>query len=78
MNPILPQDVEQFVSTTPDGAVRIEGTTGATYWVLTDNAVQVRTLVLKGLAEAERGETKPWDSSEIKSAARRLKEQDPS
>jgi len=70
MNPKLSRDVENFVSTTPEGAMKVEGDTGATYWVLTEGAMQIRQQVLEGLAEAERGEVEPWDSEEIKRAGR--------
>lgn len=71
MNPKLSSDMEQFVAATPNGAVKVEGTNGATYWVMTDEAMQVRKYVHEGLEEAERGEVASWDPEAIKAAGRR-------
>lgn len=71
MNPKLSRDVENFVSTTPEGAMKVEGDTGATYWVLTEEAMQVRQQVLDGLAQADQGESEPWDAESIKLAGRK-------
>ncbi len=70
MNPKLSRDVEKFVSTTPEGAKQVEGDTGATYWVLTEEAMQVRQQVLEGLAEADRGDVEPWDAESVKRSGR--------
>ena len=70
MNPKLSRDVEEFLSTTPEGALQVQGDTGATYWVLTEDAMQIRQQVLDGLAEAERGDLEPWDAESIKRAGR--------
>jgi hypothetical protein len=70
MNPKLSLDVENFVSTTPVGAKQVEGTTGATYWVLTKEAMEVRRQVLEGLAAADRGDVEAWDAESIKHAGR--------
>lgn len=66
MNPKLSLDVENFVSTTPIGAMQVEGATGASYWVLTNEAMQVRQQVLEGLAAADRGDVESWDAESIK------------
>ena len=70
MNPKLSRDVENFVSTTPEGAMKVEGDTGASYWVLTEEAMKIRQQVLEGLAQADRGEVEPWDAESIKRAGR--------
>ena len=70
MNPKLSHDVENFVSTTPEGAMKVEGHTGATYWVLTEEAMQVRKQVLDGLDQANRGEVEAWDAEAIKNVGR--------
>jgi len=70
MNPKLSIDVENFVSTTPVGAKQVEGTTGASYWVLTSEAMQVRQQVLEGLAAADRGDVEAWDAESVKRAGR--------
>ena len=70
MNPKLSREVENFVSTTPEGAMKIEGDTGANYWVLTEEAMKIRQQVLEGLAEADRGTVESWDAEAIKTAGR--------
>ncbi len=71
MNPKLSRDFENFISTSSDGATKVEGDTGATYWVLTEQAMQVRQQVLDGLNEADGGQVEPWDSEAIKLAGRK-------
>jgi hypothetical protein len=72
MTPHLSEDVEKFVSENPTGAVKIEGSNGTFFWVLTEEAMQVRQYVQEGLAEADRGECTPFDADEIKRAGRKL------
>ena len=72
MTPHLSHDVERFVASNPSGAVRIEGADGTVYWVLTEEAMQVRQYVQEGLAEADRGECTPFDAEEIKREGRDL------
>ena len=76
VNPKLTEDIEQALSDSPDGAIQVDGTNGATYWLLTPEAKSVREQVLEGIAEADRGEVEPWDGEEIKRAGRqRLEDQ---
>ena len=70
MNPKLSRDVENIVSTTPQGAMQVQGDSGATYWVLTEDAMQIRRQVLDGLAEVERGDLEKWDADGVKRAGR--------
>lgn len=71
MTPQLSSDVEQFVSSDPLGAVRIEGANGSVYWVLTEDAMQIRQLVQDGIAEADGGKCEPWDTQDIIAEGRR-------
>ena len=73
MSPKLSNDVEQFICAAEQGVVQVQGATGATYWVLTEEAMQIRQLVTEGLLEAERGEFGEWNAKEIKEAGRRRK-----
>ena len=75
MNPKLSNDVEEFVTSTPDGVVKIEGATGGVYWVMTDETMRVRQHVQEGIEQADRGEVAPWNSDDIKAAGRRLKQE---
>ena len=74
MNPKLSNELEQFVVATPGGAVKVEGANGATYWVMTEEAMRVRQYVQEGIEQADRGEVAPWNSDHIKAAGRRLKQ----
>jgi hypothetical protein len=74
MNPQIPNDLEQAITAHPEGAMKVQGANG-TYWILTDSAMEIRTEVQKGLDQVARGETEPWDSDEIKSAGRQLKQE---
>ena len=75
MTPKLSNDIEQFIAATPSGAARIEGANGATYWVMTDEAMRVRQYVQEGIEQADRGEVAPWDSDDIKAAGRQLRQE---
>jgi len=75
MTPQLSQDVERFVTSEPTGAVKIEGTNGAVYWVLTEEAMNIKQYVQHGIDQADRGETTPWDSQEIIEEGRRRQNQ---
>ena len=74
MTPKLSDDVQQFVLETADGAARFEGADGTTFWVLTQDAINIRQFVQDGIDQAERGESEPWDAAEIKATGRRLKQ----
>jgi hypothetical protein len=74
MNPKLSSDLEQFVTSNPTGAAKVEGTNGATYWLLTDDAMRIRQYVHEGLEQADRGEVAPWDAENIKSAGRQRRD----
>ena len=74
MTPKLSNDLEQVVAATPNGAVKVEGANGATYWIMSDEAMQIRQYVQQGLDEADRGEVAPWNSDDIKAAGRQLKQ----
>lgn len=74
MSPKLPNDIEQFVVATPSGAVKVEGTNGTTFWVMTDEAMRARQYVLEGIEQADRVEVAPWKSDDIKAAGRRMKQ----
>ena len=65
MTPRIPQDVEQSLSTSTDGAIRVEGAEGTMYWLLTPQAMEIRDAVLQGLDDAKQGKLKPWDSERI-------------
>ncbi len=73
MNPRITPDLEKFVATAPAGAVQVEGLTGATYWLLTEEAMCVRQYVQEGIDQADRGDLAPWNSEAIKTAGRTLK-----
>lgn len=75
MAPKLSNDIEQFIAAAPSGAAQIEGANGATYWVMTDEAMRVRQYVQEGIEQADRGDVAPWDSDEIKAAGRQLKQE---
>jgi hypothetical protein len=74
MTPKLSDDVQRFVMETPDGAARFQGADGTTFWVLTEDAINIRRLVQEGIDESERGESAPWDVEDVKAAGRRLKQ----
>ncbi len=73
MIPKLSSDVEQFIAASPGGAAKIEGSNGATYWVMTDEAMRVRRYVQEGIEQADRGDVAAWDADEIKAVGRQLK-----
>ena len=75
MSPKLSNDIQQFVDATPTGAAKVEATNGATYWVMTDEAMRVREYVQEGIEQADRGETAPWNADDIKAGGRRLKQE---
>jgi hypothetical protein len=66
MTPQLPQDLENVVDADPVGVLRIKNANGRVYFVLTEEAMQVRHYVHEGIASAERGESQPWDADEMK------------
>lgn len=75
MTPRLSTDIEQFIAASADGSARIEGSDGAVYWVLTDEAMRIREYVREGIVQANNGETEVWDVEAIKTAGRELKSQ---
>jgi len=70
----LTEDIEQALSASPDGAIQVDGTDGATYWLLTAEAKTVRERVLEGITEADSGNVEPWDAEQIKRAGRQSAE----
>ena len=73
MAPEISNELEQAVTSHPDGALKVQGANG-TYWILTDAAMQVRADVQKGIEQADRGHLEPWDADEIKRAGRQRKQ----
>ena len=72
--PQLSNDVQQYVTQLPEGAAQFKGADGTTFWVLTQDAMQVRQYVLEGVDEADLGETESWKGAdEIKAVGRDLK-----
>ncbi|MEO2031499.1 MAG: hypothetical protein ABGZ35_05390 [Planctomycetaceae bacterium] len=61
----LTSELEQCVAQSPDGAVRVEGADGATYWIMSDEAMQIRRHVQVGLDAADRGEVSEWNTDEL-------------
>lgn len=61
----LTTELEECVAQSPDGAVRVEGADGATYWIMSDEAMQIRRHVQAGLDAADRGEVSEWDTDEL-------------
>lgn len=49
----ISEELEQAVSRADDGTLKVEGVNG-TYWVMTDDALRIRSEVLKGLDEGGR------------------------
>jgi hypothetical protein len=74
MIPKLSNELEQCVADTPDGAIKVEGTDGATYWLMTDDAMRVGRYVQQGIETADRGDVSPWNTEEIIEEARKLHE----
>ncbi|MEZ6130671.1 MAG: hypothetical protein R3C59_18450 [Planctomycetaceae bacterium] len=74
MHPKLSNDVENLVTEAATGVVQVDGSHGR-YFVMTEDAMRVLQYVQEGVEQAERGETSPWNSSEIIEKARLLHEQ---
>ena len=73
MEPTISKELEQAVTAHPEGALKVQGANG-TYWIMTSSAMEIRTAVQLGLDQADRGEVELWNSDEIKSAGRQLKQ----
>ncbi len=69
MIPKLSSELEQCVAQTPDGAVRVEGADGAIYWIMSEEAMQIRRHVQAGVEAAGRGEVSEWNTDELLSKA---------
>ena len=70
----LSDDIERLVIGDPTGVVQVEGASG-TYFVMTEDAMRVRQLVLEGLKQADQGDVSLWYTDEIINKANRIKEQ---
>jgi hypothetical protein len=73
MHPKLSNELERAVTANADGTLKVEGDNGV-YWLLTEDAMRVRTDVQQGLEEADRGKIEPWNADEIKREGRRLRQ----
>lgn len=74
MTPRISDELERAVADNTEGALQVEGAKG-TYWVLSEEAMRLRTEVLKGLEQADRGDLESWNSEDIKREGRRLLEE---
>jgi hypothetical protein len=75
MTPKLSSELEECVTATPEGAVMVEGVDGATYWLMTEEALRIREYVQVGIDQANRGEVAPWNTQGIIDRAQQLHEQ---
>ena len=57
----LSEEFAKALQDSPDGVVQFEGADGETVWLLSQRALETRNEVLKGLEQADQGESTPWD-----------------
>ncbi len=69
MTPEISNELEQAITAHPEGALKVQGANG-TYWFMTDEAMQVRADVQKGLDQVDCGDVQPWNADEIKEVGR--------
>ena len=64
MTPQLSEDLEDYIVRDESGIVRVKGLKGH-YFIMTEDAMQVREHVHAGVREAEQGIVAEWNVEEI-------------